>query len=59
MLERVAEHYSYIRSNPNEPKYRILNEAYRRGHNIGFDVLYVAKETEHNSIKNEIGNKEG
>ena len=42
-----------------EKKYRILAEVNRKGHNIGFDVLYYAKARRHSAITEEIGAKEG
>ena len=58
MLKRVAQHYTSIQK-PEEKKYRILNEARRKGHAIVFDVLYYANSTNYSSIDKEIGNKEG
>jgi len=42
MLKRIAEHYVGIK-NGSEAKYRILAEAQRKGHSVGFDVLYYAQ----------------
>jgi len=36
-----------------------LAEAQRKGHKIGFDVLYCAKSRNHTKCLNEIGEKEG
>lgn len=58
MLKRVAQHYVGIQKQ-SELKYRILAEAYRKGHKIGFDVLYYATGRGYNAIKDEIGTKEG
>ena len=58
MLKRVAQHYVGIKSQ-SELKYRILAEAQRKGHKIGFDVLYYATESDYNAVKDEIGTKEG
>ncbi len=43
----------------SELKYRILAEAQRKGHKIGFDVLYYAVRSGYNAVKDEIGTKEG
>ena len=58
MLKRVASHYAAIKGE-TERKYRILSEVQRKGHVIGFDVLYYAQETRYAAIKEEIGQKEG
>ena len=58
MLWRVASHYVGIQTE-SEKKYRILAEAKRKGHQIGFDVLYYAKCSCRRDIDEEIGNKEG
>ena len=42
MLRRIAQHYVGIQTGA-EKKYRIMAEARRKGHNIGFDVLYYAR----------------
>lgn len=42
-----------------ERKYRILAEVQRKGHSIGFDVLYYAKEKQYHDIVEEIGEEEG
>ena len=42
-----------------EKKYRIMAEARRKGHNIGFDVLYYAKSRRYADKLAEIGEKEG
>ena len=42
MLRRIAQHYAGIQMG-TEKKYRIMAEARRKGHNIGFDVLYYGK----------------
>lgn len=38
MLYRILEHYAGIKMG-TEKKYRILSEAWRKGHIISFDVL--------------------
>lgn len=58
MLKRVAQHYVGIKTG-SERKYRILSEVQRKGHSIGFDVLYRAQETKYQNIQQEIGEKEG
>lgn len=58
MLKRIAQHYVGIKSQ-SELKYRILAEAQRKGHKIGFDVLYYATQSGYNAITDEIGTKEG
>lgn len=58
MLKRVAQHYVGIKSQ-SELKYRILAEAQRKGHSVNFDVLYYAKQSGYNAVKEEIGVKEG
>ena len=58
MLKRVVQHYVGIQKQ-SELKYRILAEAHRKGHKIGFDVLYYATRSGYNAIKDEIGIKEG
>ena len=58
MLKRVAQHYVGIKSQ-SELKYRIIAEAQRKGHKIGFDVLYYATQSSYNAVKDEIGIKEG
>lgn len=58
MLRRVSQHYVGIKKQ-SEKKYRILAEAQRKGHKIGFDVLYCAKSRNHTERLNEIGEKEG
>ena len=58
MLERVAQHYVGIKT-CSERKYRILAEAQRKGHTVGFDVLYYAKYKRRDDIIEEIGEKEG
>lgn len=58
MLKRVAQHYVGIKKQ-SELKYRIIAEAHRKGHKIGFDVLYYATRSGYNSVKDEIGIKEG
>ena len=55
MLRRVSAHYVGIKCG-SELKYRILQEASRKGKDIGFDVLYYAKSDD---IENEIGEMEG
>ena len=42
-----------------EKKYRIMAEARRKGHNIGFDVLYYAQRKGSTNQLLEIGQKEG
>ncbi len=58
MLKRVSQHCVGIKCQ-SELKYRILAEAQRKGHRIGFDVLYYATRSGYNAIKDEIGTKEG
>lgn len=58
MLYRISEHYVGIKMG-TEKKYRILSEAWRKGHIISFDVLYIAKSKDYNSQVIEIGEKEG
>lgn len=58
MLRRIASHYANIQMGM-EKKYRILNEARRKGHTINFDVLYYAKSKRYADALSEIGEKEG
>lgn len=58
MLKRVAEHYANIQMQ-TEKKYRILAEARRKDHTIGFGVLYYAQSGDYISRGVEIGEKEG
>ena len=58
MLRRVAQHYAGIRMG-TEKKYRILQEAQRKGRSINFDVLYYAKSKGSINRMAEIGEKEG
>ena len=58
MLRRIAQHYVGIQTG-TEKKYRIMAEARRKGHNIGFDVLYYAKSRRYADKLAEIGGKEG
>ena len=58
MLRRIAQHYAGIQMG-TEKKYRIMAEARRKGHNIGFDVLYYAKSRRYADKLAEIGEKEG
>lgn len=58
MLRRIAQHYAGIQRQ-TEKKYAVLAEARRRGHNIGFDVLYYAQSTRYADKLTEIGEKEG
>ena len=58
MLWRIAEHYAGIQMG-TEKKYRIMDEARRKGHNITFDVLYYAKSKGRVNQLAEIGEKEG
>ena len=58
MLRRIAQHYAGIQMG-TEKKYRIMAEARRKGHNIGFDVLYYAKSLQYADKLAEIGEKEG
>lgn len=58
MLRRVAQHYVGIKKQ-DKPKYRIIAEVQRKGHSIGFDVLYYAQETNFAAITEELGAKEG
>lgn len=58
MLMRIAQHYAGIKME-SERKYRILAEAWRKGHKITFDVVCYAQETHYRAIEEEIGRKEG
>ena len=58
MLMRIAQHYVGIKQQ-SERKYRIIAEAQRKGHSIGFDVLYYAHAHDPAGIESEIGQKEG
>ena len=58
MLWRVAQHYVGIKTG-SDRKYRILQEASRKGHVITFDVLYNAAARGRAQIQEEIGNMEG
>ena len=58
MLRRIAFHYAHIQME-TETKYRILSEARRKGHNLGFDVLYYAKSKRYADKQTELGEKEG
>lgn len=58
MLRRVAQHYVGIQTEA-EKKYRIMAEARRKGHDIGFDVLYYAQRRGRANQLLEIGEKEG
>ena len=58
MLRRIAQHYAGIKMG-TEKKYRILDEARRKGHTINFDVLYYAKSKLYADALAEIGEKEG
>ncbi len=58
MLRRIAQHYAGIQMG-TEKKYRIMAEARRKGHSIGFDVLYYAKSRRYADKLAEIGEKEG
>lgn len=58
MLRRIAEHYVGIQTG-SEKKYRILAEWQRKGHDIGFDVLYYATTRGRVNQLAEIGEKEG
>lgn len=58
MLKRVAQHYVGVKKQ-NERKYRIMAEAQRKGHRIGFDVLYYAQSSGYAAIDQEIGKMEG
>lgn len=58
MLDRIAQHYVGTKA-CSERKYRILAEAQRKGHTVGFDVLYYAKSKRPYEINEEIGEKEG
>lgn len=58
MLRRIAQHYVGIQTGA-EKKYRIMAEARRKGHNIGFDVLYYAQRKGTANQLLEIGQKEG
>lgn len=58
MLRRIAAHYAHIQMG-TETKYRILSEAQRKGHSLGFDVLYYAKSKRYADKTTELGEKEG
>ena len=58
MLRRIAQHYAGIQMG-TEKKYRIMAEARRKGHNIGFGVLYYAKSRRYADKLAESGEKEG
>lgn len=58
MLRRIAQHYVGIQTGA-EKKYRIMAEARRKGHNIGFDVLYYARRKGTANQLMEIGQQEG
>lgn len=58
MLKRVAQHYVGVKKQ-SERKYRIMAEAQRKGHRIGFDVLYYAQSSGYAAIDQEIGKMEG
>lgn len=58
MLRRIASHYAHIQMG-TEKKYRILDEARRKGHPITFDVLYYAQSKGITDRLTEIGEKEG
>ena len=58
MLQRMAQHYVGI-CKQAEPKYQILAEAKRNGHQIRFTVLHYAKEQTCAARTEELGQKEG
>ena len=58
MLRRIAAYYVHIQME-TETKYRILSEARRKGHSIGFDVLYYAESERYADRIAELGEKEG
>lgn len=58
MLKRISQHYVGVKMQ-TEFKYRIIAEAQRKGHKIGFDVLYYATKNSYDALKDEIGTKEG
>ena len=58
MLRRIAFHYAHTKME-TEAKYRILSEARRKGHELGFDVLYYAKSKRYEDKQTELGEKEG
>lgn len=58
MLRRLAQHWVGIKTE-SERKYRILAEAKRHRHAVGFSVLYYAVELTPKLIEEEIGEKEG
>ena len=58
MLRRIAFHYAHTQME-TEAKYRILSEARRKGHELGFDVLYYAKSERYVDKQTELGEKEG
>ena len=58
MLRRLAQHWVGIKTE-SERKYRILAEAKRHRHAVGFSVLYYAVELTPKMIEEELGEKEG
>ena len=58
MLRRLAQHWVGIKTE-SERKYRILAEAKRHRHAVGFSVLYYAVELTPKLIEEELGEKEG
>ena len=58
MLRRLAQHWVGIKTE-SERKYRILAEAKRHRHAVGFSVLYYAMELPPELIEEELGEKEG
>lgn len=58
MLRRIAFHYAHTQME-TETKYRILSEVRRKGHELGFDVLYYAESKRQADRFTELGEKEG
>ena len=58
MLRRLAQHWVGIKTE-SERKYRILAEAKRHRHAVGFAVLFYAVELPPKLIEEELGEKEG
>lgn len=57
MLKRVSQHYAGIQTG-SEKKYRLIKEIQRKGHRVGFDVMYYAKRRGQ-ALQEEIGYQEG
>lgn len=59
MLSRVEYHTRHTMVGKSEKKYKILNQAFKKGYTIDYDVLYYSPRKMENAIKNDIGKKEG